>query len=269
MQKEGTERLTFPAVFPWRISLRCSVGCHPWKHFHEGNGSRMVGLSCSWLGLPGRGKLGVMLALALSAPFVVAQRWNPLWGLTVTLGGTHTNLPPAPGDAPWASGAGILAGQEPGSSECPEHWERGEGPREQRERSALAPRPAPPRSIQVLRISLAISPDGTTWFGATLGCVPIPGGRSDRGEGGELTPKAPPRGNRQLCVCSIPSPRCSELCRVSPGVARDTPCPPRCWQGGSDGSHPPEATRSRVAQLGDNPVLAVGGSILHSSVAAR
>lgn len=79
----------------------------------------MVGLSCSWLGPPGRGKLGVMLALALSAPFVVAQRWNPLWGLTVTLGGTHTNLPPAPGDAPWASGAGILAGQEPRVSLLP------------------------------------------------------------------------------------------------------------------------------------------------------
>lgn len=224
-----------------------------------------------------------MLTLALSAPFVVAQRWNPLWGLTVTLGGTHTNLPPAPGGAPWTSGAGILAGQEHCVSLLPRSlrarkawntwstWRRTPRMERKKERSALAPRPAPPRSIQVLRISLAVSPDGTTWFGATCAfrCVPIRGGCSDRGEGGELTPKAPPRGNRQLCVCSIPSLRCSELCRVSPGVAWDTPCPPRCWQRGCDGSCSPEATSSRMAQPGGNPSLAAGGPILHSSVAAR
>lgn len=100
--------MAFPAVFPWRTSLLVIHGNIILREIGAGDGWFVLQL----VGPPGRGKLGVMLALALSAPFVVAQRWNPLWGLTVTLGGAHTNLPPAPGGAPWASGAGILAGQE-------------------------------------------------------------------------------------------------------------------------------------------------------------
>lgn len=74
---------------------------------------------------------------------MVAQRWNPLWVLTVTLGGTHTNLPAAPGNAPWASGVGILTGQEPCVSGACELGvpgtlgARGEGAREQREKDVL------------------------------------------------------------------------------------------------------------------------------------
>lgn len=54
----------------------------------------------------GGGELGVLLNLELSAPFVVAQRRNPLWGLTITPDRTHTNLPPGPGVTPCASVVG-------------------------------------------------------------------------------------------------------------------------------------------------------------------
>lgn len=197
-----------------------------------------------------------MLALALSAPFTVAQRWNPLWGLTVTLGGTHTNLPAAPGGAPRASGAGILAGQEPCVSlllqSLPAQsatWRR--SPRTERRKCFGSQACSPSEHSGALnQFGHFTWFDGTTWFGATCAfrCVPIRGGRSDGGEGGEPIPKAPPREDSQLCVCSTPSPRCSELCRVSPGVAQDMLCPPWCWQGGCDGSCPPEATCSCVAQ---------------------
>lgn len=195
--------MAFPAVFPWRTSL---LVIHGNIILREIGAGWLVCPAAGWA--PGEGEIG-----GNAGPGTFSSlRGRPEVESSVGFNsnsGWNTHKPPT-------SSRGCSLGlrsrdfgragalcqpppTEPASSESLAHLEHMEKDPENREkeRNALAPRPAPPRSIQVLRISLAVSPDGTTWFGATCAfrCVPIRGGRSDRGEGGELTPKAPPRGN--------------------------------------------------------------------------